>query len=173
MKKIVKSSYVAKLYSEEEIEKLLVDYELIDKEKLCTLPKGCGIRYYTKDGIFKRGGYISSASVSGKPRNINGTIICNTYLRLQSNKHSAGLQWMVDYNRIEKIYKEKDHINELEDKTKELEERISILENIIADITGKKNMGGFGNRGIDNSGVSTSSVCSESSYWTWEETKTS
>lgn len=88
-----------KLYTDDEIKKLLLGYTSIDSSKWSDIPLDSHIRYFKKDGTFVRGGFVVNHwfNKDKKP-----------FIHLANNIKKGGkgyITWPVAHESVSKIYK--------------------------------------------------------------------
>lgn len=136
-------SFPKKVWTDEEQENLLEDFQLLPIEEWSNIKKGDTIRYYSKKDGFRLGGTVMLSNIHIKD---------DTYIKLTSER-SYGIQkaliWTIPFSSIEKIYIKPDMESEkfnhtlegvvqrLNDNIRKLAEYSKILEQRIASLEQK------------------------------------
>lgn len=94
--------YASTVLNADDIEKLLVGYDMVPREGWLLMPSGISIRYTTNDGDFRRGGYIHNILQPKPPR--PGMIFLENY----KDKNAPGYKkWPIVINNIKTIWKQR------------------------------------------------------------------
>ena len=130
------SKFKPRIYKIEEIDNLLKDYYILDKNLWGSLKKGDHMRYKTKEGKFRIGGYVTYTFNNKKKNTFMAKLICK--INNTPNK-LTNPSWCIDFNKIEIIWKKQKIYNQSEfDKLIKIVHQHSLkitrLENIIKKI---------------------------------------
>jgi hypothetical protein len=140
--------YEKTIYTENEKEKLLIGYDLIQSEDWDSIPKGAHVRYETRKGEFRRGGFVvNTATVHNKP------MIFIETLRGGKSGTEGYAKWPVAYEDISILWKKRvasdvkiinmnsktdeiiGHVEELEKKIIRMEYSMEKLSNRLLEVT--------------------------------------
>ena len=129
--KKVEDKYESTLYNQEEIKTMLLGYDVLPPEMYELLKPGNHIRYKTKDGKFRRGGYVHNVKVNG-----DKVIFLETS---KNSKDSNYKKWPVYFANLDTVWKKrtiedamintvKVNNNENDERILDLEARVQLLE---------------------------------------------
>ena len=96
--------YPSKTWTKEEQKERLRGYLEIDPEYWPSIRVGSHIRYYTKDGEFKPGGFVEKNPFDTK---VHGTAEEKRFIKLKNgffNSDKKFVSWITCYEKIDKIF---------------------------------------------------------------------
>lgn len=92
----------SKFYSDTDIKELINGYVPIKCDKFPLVKSGTHARYLRKDGLFRRGGFISKNPIETKPDSYGKTR--KLFLFRSGVGTRGGINWMVNYDDIETMW---------------------------------------------------------------------
>ena len=126
----VSTEYIPVNYTQDEINDMLTDFLLIKPDEIYHISLGSHIRYFKKDGLFMAGGYLKRKWKKEE----------NIYFQISKSPYNSNRMWVVDLNKIDRIYKKvnedsmleinriRDSLIGLNSKIKKLEEKIDEIQ---------------------------------------------
>ena len=99
-----KNTPLTKILTQKEQEEKISGYLEIDRQNWPQIKYGTHMRYYTKNGEFRTGGFVVKNPVEA----VNpDTKVIKNYIKLQNgfnNKLKGYYQWVISYDEMSKIY---------------------------------------------------------------------
>ena len=93
--------YFSSTYTAEEQAMRLINYIEISPEFWCNIKYLTHVRYYTKDGEFRMGGFVNRNPVDYKSTETNEDM---RSMHLKNTLYKNGTSWSIDYKKTARIF---------------------------------------------------------------------
>lgn len=99
-----KKTVKGRVWTPEEQREKLEDYILIPKKEWEKIKYGTHMRYYTKEGEFRTGGFVASNPFQFKPKGEAGEKVAFKLQNDYNTKAPGHVSWMATYESIDRVY---------------------------------------------------------------------